>query len=977
MAFGGGYSELRLPTPSEGNMTASLEFKSSVGSGLLLVALSQDNASYVAVGLDDWMIAISVAGPQWGWGGAAVVWDVIDAPLCSNASWHDLRVEVGGGRLVVTLDDVNLRGFTIQQIVTTTIYIGGLPPSFVLAPPPFSLMSVASNFVGCIGNVTVNSVAVSLAQDDAIELGCCPSPNHASWTFYGHTSFLNVPLPGDPSGRSPFKLCMEVLVEGDGALVSLTMGNSSSLVMEVVGGVPIVRAVTSGGEVAANLSCRAVVSDGSWHTLVLEVGPSLATCSVDNATISSSAAVGTLYSPPGGDRLLLGSRGAKGSFNGSVRHLRVNERDISASLGPEPLPDSPFVAGTCPCQLFDNDVWVYLRESISVVTKAVGVDQEEGVLIDSNVLTLSLPLDQSLRDLYYDAIVFSIVTPPSYGSIRLLPTSSRVSTFRYLAIASGSVFYQHEGGESTRDVAEFEASVVCGGKTRRLSLVTLRFNIGHRPYVTSMHDLPVVVGTKTLITNYTIAFANVGSTPSDLKYTVVGVSSFSGTAVPGGTVENIYGALQVYFTQADIDAGLIVFNHNAAAGTQPAVVELRISDSSGSQPVTKQLVVFPYQPRFNVTRRSACLVARTGAPLGSANLLTATNFGDQFPAIVYRVTVPPGQGRIVAKLGEQWVNVSSFTQAQLNSSSVMFLHVGAVGPDSFRYRVYALSDLFPTTNLTGPEEELGIEVVQLKNISMRVSDVTVDEGRGAVINSTFVDIAVQVEGAGGEQCAALVEEGILIYVLGPSHGSLDLSGVAVGNGSFSLRQLRAAQLSYTHDRSEVHEDSFHLTVRVVRPLGSAASSDYYGTATNLTALVPILVVPVDNHAPSLTQRTPINPTEGLWVTVTPDMLSATDADLPRTDLRFSVPMNGRAGSIGYFVCRNGMETVDSLQPAVQFVMSDIELGHIIFVHRFGSALNAFVPVVVTDTGGLQWTGVCVLCAWCFVLVCTYVKCACV
>ena len=963
-AFGGGYYELHLPSPREEYLTSSLKFNSSRGSGLLLAALGQDNTSYVAVGLDHWRIVVSALSPDGMNRGSTFV------PSWNSAAWWDLRVQVNYSSVVVTLNEGNTWNLSIQPITFSTVYVGGVP-SFI--DDPFFSLPVSSSFTGCISNVTANNASLTFVPAYGLELGCCPSPSHVSWTFYGHASSLNVPLPADQSIQSTFELSMGLLVEGDGTLLYSTTGNSS-LAAEVVGGVVVVQLWTL-GDVALNVSCGVTMSDGGWHVLSLAVSPTLVTCSVD--AVNNSVVVDSLY--PLGSELNFGLQRVLGvttaGFSGSVRHLQLNQRDISAHLTPDPLPDGPFVAGICPCQLFEYNIW----DSVSVVTKTAGVQQGGGVLINGNVFTLNLPIDHSvegdaLRALYYDAIVFSVTTPPSYGSIRLGSTSStapKVSTFRYSDFASGSVFYQQDGGMSGVDTSVLEAIVVCGGRTRHLARVTLHISIGHHPYSTSLHDLEVVVGTRALITNYTIAFADIGTSPSDIKYTLVQVSTMSGVGSTPGTVENIFGAAQVYFTQADIDAGQIVFSHNMAAGLQPIVIELRISDAS-SQPVTSQVAVFPHLQQFNVTTgRSPGLVARTSVRLGPANLLTVTNFNHQFPAVVYKVTTPPRQGYIVAKLGDLWGNASSFTQAQLNNGNVLYVHTGVAGLDSLRYRVYGLSYLFPSSNLTGPDGKLEIDIIQLSNMSLWASNITVDEGMGVVINSTSVGVAVAVEGVGG---MALVEEGIQISILGPFHGSLSLSGLAVGNSSFSLRQLRSGQLTYTHDGSEVHGDSFQLSARAL--LGLA--SNY----TTVTVVVPIIVVPVDNHAPSLIQRTPINPSEGLWVAVTSDMLDATDPDLPQADLNISVSVNVSDGFGGYFVYRSGMEKVDTLKPIASFRMSDIYLGHIMFVHSFGYALNGVVLVVVTDAGGLLCTGVGVhvLCVYVYVCVCAYVYvcvCACV
>jgi hypothetical protein len=127
----------------------------------------------------------------------------------------------------------------------------------------------------------------------------------------------------------------------------------------------------------------------------------------------------------------------------------------------------------------------------------------------------------------------------------------------------------------------------------------------------------------------------------------------------------------------------------------------------------------------------------------------------------------------------------------------------------------------------------------------------------------------------------------LVYTVtaGPSHGTLRRSGVALGvNDTFTQQDINNGLITYDHDGSENHSDSFSFSV-----------DDGEGAAS--TGTFNIAITPVNDNAPVITSdgggaTANVNVAENsTFVT----FVTATDADQPGDTLTFSITGGADAG----------------------------------------------------------------------------------
>lgn len=163
---------------------------------------------------------------------------------------------------------------------------------------------------------------------------------------------------------------------------------------------------------------------------------------------------------------------------------------------------------------------------------------------------------------------FNVTRPPSHGEIRLLDESlSRVeqravANFSSEHLDAKRLVYRHDDSENDQDEFDF----VAYAEGERLLYGTFRVSVTMRndnpPVRVVDRVFQVVADSERPLTSQDLKYEDVDSVPSEIQYTR--------RDIPNGAlfhVDNM--AAQVYhFTQADLDAGKIVFRHSGATSAR-------------------------------------------------------------------------------------------------------------------------------------------------------------------------------------------------------------------------------------------------------------------------------------------------------------------------------------------------------------------------------------------------------------------------
>jgi hypothetical protein len=169
-------------------------------------------------------------------------------------------------------------------------------------------------------------------------------------------------------------------------------------------------------------------------------------------------------------------------------------------------------------------------------------------------------------------LVYTVTTLPPNGSVRLngLPTN----TFTQADINAAAVTYVHNGTATTTDSFVFSVSDGTTALPGNTFSITVTFTAG-APVITTNTGSSVTRGGTDVIASSELTATDTNSSPDQLVYIVT-------TPPANGTLRR--GTAQVsFFTQADINAGLITYVHNGSATTSDRFI-FSITDGTNSLP---------------------------------------------------------------------------------------------------------------------------------------------------------------------------------------------------------------------------------------------------------------------------------------------------------------------------------------------------------------------------------------------------------
>ncbi|CAM1295101.1 Uncharacterised protein g1191 [Pycnogonum litorale] len=146
---------------------------------------------------------------------------------------------------------------------------------------------------------------------------------------------------------------------------------------------------------------------------------------------------------------------------------------------------------------------------------------------------------------------------------------------------------------------------------------------------------------------------------------------------------------------------------------------------------------------------------------------------------------------------------------------------------------------------------------------------------------------------------------------------------------FSPSQLRRGFISYVHDGSERQKDRFSIVAVIASENGMIRSAP-----VNLD----VMILPVDDRAPTIVNNTGLRIWAGSTVTVTNDILAASDVDSKVSDIFFKVT---KKADVGYFGLKSSPDQFLTSIPQI-----GINNGDVLFFHT-GNELGTF-EFVLTD-----------------------------
>ncbi|XP_037082409.1 chondroitin sulfate proteoglycan 4-like [Pollicipes pollicipes] len=525
-----------------------------------------------------------------------------------------------------------------------------------------------------------------------------------------------------------------------------------------------------------------------------------------------------------------------------------------------------------------------------------------------------------------------------------------IATVFYNDIAAGRVLYAHDDSENPSDAFGFVATSL------------------------NPDDDFQYVG----VAELTFSDPDLYTEPSDISYTRRGIPNGALYLHPDYNTE-VFG-----FTQADIDADRLVFQHG---GVDRSRVVLWVSD--GAHYTTGVLEIAAAEPFVRLNGSAAPLTV----PRGDSQQVTAdrlrpeTNVEVADENVRFHVTAPPQRGRLrvrgepAAEFSFQDVQQGAVeyeaSEASGAQDSVGFeVRVGKLASNgSLSFRIYPESYWEPlrvVNNRSALVPEGDMVTVSQSLLHVMHPNVAPGDIRFTVTKGpTYGFLMLRGPDARPKVVTfdqAFINDGNLTYVQSVANATEDRFVFTVTNGIVSMSGL---QFDVLVKSRQVRLVTWNLTLSeggqvALTPRALTVASRYYRQRVSgfryvhsgdefredcLTLVVSadsktsapgplcFVITGVNDHPPSLVNNSGLVVVEGGAVAITTDQLDAVDADRPAVDLTFSVTRSE---------CGNVSLQSEPGVPVSNFTRSQLAGGQVIFSHTQPEASRCSLRVTVSD-----------------------------
>lgn len=414
--------------------------------------------------------------------------------------------------------------------------------------------------------------------------------------------------------------------------------------------------------------------------------------------------------------------------------------------------------------------------------------------------------------------------------------------------------------------------------------------------------------------------------PSKLVFTIKGLPK-DGQIKKNSTVLATNGT----FTQADINSGIIVYQHDPAKlnvldSFPVCVKEVNASGTTISRQDTcftiEINITIPEVPptgQFN----GITLLENTEKVLARANFdYDDGNNPGVYSQVFFEIQSPPSKGKLMLN-GVPLINSGDkFTQEDINGGKVKYVNQNASIDPNAETDQFTFKSTDPQKKY-GPLETFPITIQQLIEApTVQTTELVVNQGSTKKVNEAPAkNIDAQDKDTTADKLTFTV-------TTVPTQGDMQLNGTALKAGDkFTQADVDAGKLAYKHNNGETDKDSFAFSV-----------TD--GTTT-VTGTLSIKITIPTNLPPNV-EIHDINVAQGATTNVTTSNIKVTDPEsLPNDKIKMKIVNLPRYGTLKL----NGTP----MTVGQEFTYADVVAGtRWTFTHDGSSNLQDVLKVSVSD-----------------------------
>ncbi|RWS29422.1 Chondroitin sulfate proteoglycan 4-like protein [Leptotrombidium deliense] len=950
-----GSSFVSLPL-EDARSTTKISFRLKTYRSDAIIFLSAGPIDYCLITLDNGALKLRINLGS----GEAILTSKSGLKL-NDLVWHQVDIDRNEGELSMTVDGLHttyleIPGNFFELNVKYGIYVGGLGDFNEL------FLGNLRAFRGCIENLRFNEINVfevvsqtATSIVESVTFDCSTEFDGASnsaISFVDTAAF--VVIPGFANSRSGASLRFRLKSTSEMAILFYSSGSATQLsdfiAGEIINGRISLSANDGNGVVV--LQSDVTVNDGFWHDVELKFSPTYLEVSVDGKSRNLRPSLGDKKFYDLSDSLYIGglelnkqtfafqqglqtvlSEGTEISLKGCLKDIKVNEQNIGIReaevskgikigdcLWHYPcLTDSPCVRGAqcyhegtnnfrCICT---NDVCSKLNFTVyqkSVESTLQKVDQKSNTItLSSNNITVTegqssliMPSDISVSSAYESWInEYLVIVEPKYGWIRLTNSWDKaVNRFTPSDLKIGSVIYEHDGSETTRD---WFTVIAKSEKLREQSSpVTIHVTIvavnDEVPRIVNNTGLQLWQSTRVTLTNANLAAVDDDSLPTDIVFEVL--TSSNGFL----SLLNDSKSVITKFTQKQIDENIVLYTH---AGALAGGFRFKVGDGVNFD--SSHIFTVNAKPVNITLTRNQVLHVFPGMQqsITKEHLCSATSDGNSSRVITYEISKEPFLGKILIENEDGSTSrVTKFTQSELNRKLVLYEHSQRINDGS--NRDYIIFDIKSVNVETLRNAQFVVEIaidslvnnfVHQAKDHIEISPLIVFEGKRDAITESNINVSA-LNSIWKESKLHTVSDSLYFKLLTkPKHGFLlfDNKNTSVSTNSqnvlMPISELNNRLLQYQHDDSNTHNDSFVFGLYLKSGIQL------------LNETIDIRVIQVNDETPELLTLDPyLEVIQGSSALVDRSILDASDEDGIPKSLVYQIidePQNGQ------FVVRKG------------------------------------------------------------------------
>ncbi|XP_013870055.1 extracellular matrix organizing protein FRAS1 [Austrofundulus limnaeus] len=484
----------------------------------------------------------------------------------------------------------------------------------------------------------------------------------------------------------------------------------------------------------------------------------------------------------------------------------------------------------------------------AVSVSRIQVEENSGVVITNSSLSVR---DEDTPE---NELVFTIVRTPAYGKLRRRQFYSqplengrvlaRGSTFTYQDVLDRLLVYTPDTVNGGADEMGFTLTDGVHTLTGRLEF-TMDVRKSEGPRMTVNRGLQLTAGSSSKITEQNLKGSDLDSDSLKLRYVLtkdppVGKLLLSSSS---SRVEKVSVKGPAHsFTQEDVNKGLLQFSHEKGEKGGSLSFKFNLVDPEGNKLIDQSFFISVLEDHLppSVDVNKGLVLDENSIKKLTTLQLSASDQDSEPGELVYRITSPTGLGQLehVAHPGSR---ISSFTQADLASRSVQYVHTSEEEKHADQFS-FTVSD---GTNEVAQTFYITIRPVDDSLPLLQVPGMRVQEG----VRKTITEFELKATDADTE-----AESIVFTVVQPPRHGSIERTG----NGqhyrqtsTFTMDDIYQNRISYNHDGSNSLKDRFTFSVADGTNLFFMVEEAGKEIVTAAPQKFKIEILPVDDGTPRI------------------------------------------------------------------------------------------------------------------------------